>query len=74
MGRMLQKHLCLTQQKKTNFSREIENIKRASYNAFYPLQNKHQIHRELQCVKMLCTFKNKNKLKVMKRARLTRDQ
>ena len=30
----------------------------ASYNTFYPFQNKHQIHRHLQNVKMLlCAFK-----------------
>ena len=43
----------------------------ARLNTFYPFQNKHQIHRHLQSVKMLCTYKNKNKLKLMKSARLT---
>ena len=44
------------------------------YNAFYPFQNKHQIHLHLQSVKILCAHKNQNKVKIMKWANLARDQ
>ena len=37
-------------------NREMEFIERASYNTFYPFQNKHQTHQHLQSVKMLCAF------------------
>ena len=54
-------------------SREMEIIELSCHYTFYPFQNKHQIHLHLQSVKMLCAYKNQNKVKIMKRARLTRD-
>ena len=45
---------------------------RASKNTFYPFQNKHQIHWDLQIVKKLCAFKNQNLVNVRKWARLIR--
>ena len=36
---------------------EMECIECSSYNTFYPFQNKHQIHRHLQSVKMLCAHR-----------------
>ena len=42
------------------WGREIEYIERASYNTFYPFQNKHQIHQHLESVRKLCAFKNQN--------------
>ena len=38
---------------------EMEYIEHASCNTFYPFQNKHQIHRHIQSVKV-CAFKNQN--------------
>ena len=52
----------------------MEYIGHTSHNTFYPFQNKHQIHRHLHNGKMLCAFKNQNIVKVMKWARLKRDQ
>ena len=46
----------------SEYSREMEYIEQASSNTFYPFQNKHQIHRNLQIVKMLCPLKNQNEV------------
>ena len=54
--------------------KEMEHIEGSYYNTFYPFQNKHQTHRHLQSVKMLCAYKNQNKVKILKWAGLTRDQ
>ena len=37
--------------------REMEFIEQTSFNTFYPFQNKQQIHRHLQSVRILCAFK-----------------
>ena len=46
-------------------------IERVSQSTFYPFQNKHQNLRHLQSIRMLCTLKNLNIVKVMKWVRLT---
>ena len=44
----------------------MESIESSSYNTFYPFQNKHQIHRHLQSVKMLWVYEKQNIVIVMK--------
>ena len=61
----------MSRKEKLWLHREMEFIECTSYNTFYPFQNKHQIHRNLQSIKMLCAFKTF--LWVTKWARLTRD-
>ena len=38
-------------------NREMEYIECTCYNTLHPFQNKHQIYRHLQRVRMLCAFK-----------------
>ena len=47
----------------------MEYIESSYYNTFYPFQNKHQIHQNMQTIKM-CGYKNQNKVKIIKWTRL----
>ena len=55
-------------------NREMEYKERASYSTFYPFQNKHQIHRHLPSVQMLCAIKNQNLVSHEEVRRLTRHE